>query len=348
MSSLTIRLISLVMMLSGLLLIGQAAQAGEIFEAVKERGFVRCSLDDTPGFGAVGNDGERHGLDVDFCRAVAAAVFDDPNAVELLRISTKNKFDALARGEIDIVLGMTTWTLQRDTARQGNFVGVIYYDGQGFLAWKSEGLVDLASAKGATVCVQSETTSAANLQDLIKSQGLDLTVKNYTSSDERRDAFMRQDCQLTTGDLSGLAAFRAVSAPVPESLMILPDVISREPLAPMVSEKDTQWFDIVKWTLQALILAEEKGLSQAILKATGPEGLKASHDAEFRRFIGIQGDLGEHLGLEPDWALQIVKHLGHYGDVFQRNLGKKSPLGLERGQNALWREGGLLYPHAFR
>lgn len=343
------RLLAIMLFSASLFSAGSAAAIpGEVLEEIRNRGFVRCSIDDTPGFGAVGENGVRQGLDVDFCRAVAAAVFDDPTAIELLRISTRNKFQALKNGEIDLVLGMTTWTLHRDTALGGNFTGVLYYDGQGFLGWKKDGLSDLASAGEATVCVQSDTTSAANLQDIIRSQKLALQVRAFGSSDERRDAFLRRDCDLTTGDLSGLAAFRAVSAPSPDSLILLPDIISREPLGPMVPDRDVLWFDIVKWTLQALILAEEKGLSREQAKSALASGTADLPDAELRRLVGHDMDPGQALSLKADWALRVISHTGNYGEIFSRNLGAASPLGLPRGQNALWRDGGLMYPWVFR
>ena len=327
-----------------LLVVPTMGQAGVVLDEVRSRGFVRCSVDDTPGFGAVGPDGRRQGMDVDFCRAVTAAVIGDPDAVELLRITTANKFAALAAGEIDIALGMTTWTLTRDARLQADFAGVMFYDGQGFLAWADTGADSLSDLSGARICVQEGTTSAANVADYTNANGLSLTPVLLASSDERRDAFMRRVCEVTTGDRSALATTRAnLGRPIQSALIMLPEVISREPLGPVVREGDDEWLDIVRWTLFTLIQAEDLGIDQAsVLSGEFPD------DAESRRILGIDGDLGVALDLDPDWARRILASVGNYGDMFERHLGTASPLGLDRGLNRSWRHGGLLYAPAFR
>lgn len=319
------------------------ARAGDVLDGVRDRAFVRCSIDNTPGFGAVGPDGRRAGMDVDFCRAVAAAVLGDAEAVELLRITTRHKFDALAKGEVDIVLGMTTWTLKRDTLRDANFAGVLYYDGQGFLAWRDLGATGIRSIGAVKVCAQAGTTGEANLRDFAEANKLPLTPLLFASSDERREAFLRRRCEVTTNDLSALAGFRAVTAPVPANLHLFPETISREPLGPLTANRDDAWHDIVKWTLNALILAEAKGVSSANAtdRRSGP-------DPEVRRLLGSDGDLGPALGLPDDWAFKAIVQVGNYGEIYDRHLGPDTALSIPRGLNALWTDGGLLYPPAFR
>ena len=324
--------------------IPKTGHAGAVLDDVRSRGFVRCSVDDTPGFGAVGPDGHRRGMEVDFCRAVAAAVIGDPDAIELLRITTANKFAALAAGEIDIALGMTTWTLTRDAGLAADFAGVMFYDGQGFMAWADTGADSLDDLSGTRICVQEGTTSAANVADYASANGLSLTPVLLASSDERRDAFMRRQCEVTTGDRSALATTRAaLGIPIQSALIMLPEVISREPLGPVVREGDDEWLDIVRWTLFALIQAEDLGIDQAaVLSGDLPD------DPESRRLLGLDGGLGAALDLDPDWARRILASVGNYGDMFERHLGSGSPLGLDRGLNRSWRHGGLLYAPAFR
>lgn len=322
----------------------QTASAGPVLDDVQARGFVRCSVDMTPGFGGVDENGNWTGFDTAFCRAVATAVFGDPEAVDPVRITTGNKFDALAQGEVDIILGMTTWTLQRDVARSGNFAAVTYYDGQGFLAWKEAGFSTMKEADGASVCVQSGTTSEKNLIDFAALHGLSFKVVQVGSSDERRDSFFRHDCDIMTGDASGLAASRATLAADPSALVLFPERISREPLGLMVRNDDDAWFDIVKWTVFATILAEEKGVTKADIVA----GRQDYTDPEIRRLLGLEPGLGAALGLEEDWAAKVIGALGNYGEIFAQYLGQDSPLGLDRGLNTPWTEGGLLYAPAFR
>jgi len=319
------------------------AWAGDVLDGVRDRALVRCSVDNTPGFGAVGPDGRRTGLDVDFCRAVAAAVLSDSQAVELLRITTRHKFDALAKGEVDIVLGMTTWTLKRDSLRDANFAGILYYDGQGFLAWRDVDTTSIRSVGAAKVCVQADTTGEANLRDFVRANELSLTPLLFASSDERRDAFLRRRCEVTTNDHSALAGFRAVTAPVPANLQLLAETISREPLGPLTNNRDDAWHDIVKWTLNALILAEAKGVSSATVAAR-----RSDPDPEIRRLLGGEGELGAALGLSNDWAARAVSQVGNYAEIYDRHLGPDTALAIPRGLNALWTDGGLLYPPAFR
>ncbi|MGB0669928.1 MAG: amino acid ABC transporter substrate-binding protein [Rhodospirillales bacterium] len=313
------------------------ARAGELVEAIRARHVVRCSVDMTPGFGGVDEKGRWQGFDVDYCRALAAAILGDAGAVEPKRISTRNKFEALARSEIDVVLGMTTWTLGRDAGLGGHFVGVTYHDGQGFLAWADSGIKDLGDLADRKLCVQEGTTSADNAREVLARNGIKAVFVVQRSSDERRAAFLRRDCEVTTGDRSGLAAFAASSVGDRGLTYLLAEVISREPLGPMVSDKDPALFTIARWVLFAQILAEEKGITSANVAETA-----RSPDPEVRRLFGHDDHLHEALGLEPDWARNVIAQVGNYGEVFERNLGVRSPIGLERGFNALASRGGLM------
>jgi general L-amino acid transport system substrate-binding protein len=321
-----------------------AAPQSPTLERVLDTGVVRCSADQTPGFGAITDTGQWQGFDIDFCRAVAAAVLGDPNAIEIQRISTKNKFKALTTHQVDIVLGMTTWTLSRDAGYDVNFTGTLFYDGQGFLAWQDSGITHITPETQAKICVQHSTTSEKNIEEFIKQKAPRLEIVRAASSDERRARFLQRECELTTGDKSGLAGFSVAMAPKANAFMLLPDTISREPLSPLVADDDQQWFDIVKWVGFALIYAEDMGITQN--KAAELRAI--SQNPEVKRFLGVDADLHLKLGLSADWAYNIVRYVGNYGEIYQRNVGAQSPLHIPRGLNALHKDGGVLYAPAFR
>lgn len=321
-----------------------AATAETTLERVRAAGALRCAVDHTPGFSGVDPAAGRPvGLDVDVCRAVAAAVLGDANAIEPLRVNTANKFKGVASGELDMALGMATWTYSRDAALRVNFPAVIYYDGQGFMTWRESGLSRLADLRGKTICVQAGTTSQASLDDLNRRENLALALLPARSSEEKFTAFIRRQCDAVTGDRSELAARRGAMEGMRDRWAILPETISREPLAPAVAETDPQWADIVRWVIFALIIAEQKGVTSAnVDHFDGPV------DGETRRLLGLEPGFGAAFGLDDQWARRAVAQVGNYGEIFNRHLGPDSVAGLERGLNAPWTRGGLLYAPPLR
>lgn len=320
------------------------AQAGAVLDRVEQQGEVRCGVDLTPGFSGVDTDGNARGFEVDVCRAVAAAVLGTPDAVSIRRVNTANKFNALNVGDIDIAFGMTTWTYTRDTGMGAVFPVVLYYDGQGFMTWVDKGS-DKTPVKpwkdvppGTRVCVQRGTTSEANLAAAVRAGHALVEMVPATSSEEKFIAFAQRQCTLVTGDRSELAARAATMPAERRQWRILPDTISHEPLGPAVAQGDPLWFSVVRWTVLAMLVAEAKGVTSANVA-----GLSASPDPEIRRLAGGDPAFGKPLGLDSQWGLRVISLIGNYAEVFQRNLGSGSPLGLERGLNALWTDGGLHY-----
>lgn len=314
-----------------------SAHAGKTLEAVQARDMLRCGVNTgLAGFALADSKGKWHGLDVDFCRAVAAAVLGDPKKIEYIPLSSQQRFLALQSGEVDLLSRNTTWTLSRDASLGLSFVGVIFYDGQGFLVPKRFKLKNAKALSGAEICVVSGTTTELNVADYFRAKGLRFKPVVFDSYPESKTAFFNGRCQAYTADRSALAAILSADTPKPQDYEILPDVISKEPLAPAVRLGDDEWFAIVKWVLYALIQAEEKGINSAnVIK------MKKSRDPVVQRLLGVTGDFGKKLGLRNDWALQAIKAVGHYGQIYARNI---TPLGLKRaGQNSLWREGGLMY-----
>ncbi len=310
---------------------------------VRERAVLRCGVSQgLPGFSDRNSEGEWTGLDVDTCRAVAAAVLQDSNLVTFVGVSPKERFTALQSGEIDLLARNTTWTLLRDTALEINFTGTTFYDGQGFMVRSDLGLNSASELDGAVVCVALGTTTALNLSDYFKSNGLDLRASQFENPVEAASAYERGNCDAMTYDRSALAAFRSEFGE-PDAHIILPDIISKEPLGPVVRHDDDQWFDIVKWTVFALLQAEESGVTAANI-----DDMKSSNDPTIRRLLGLSGDMGRQLGISDDWAYQVVRQVGNYGEVYDRNVGPDTPLGLQRGLNALWTDGGLQYAMPFR
>ncbi|MFA5121475.1 amino acid ABC transporter substrate-binding protein [Zavarzinia sp.] len=320
-----------------------AAQAGTL-DDVKKKGFVQCGVSaGLAGFSAPDDKGNYSGIDVDVCRAVAAAVFSDATKVKFTPLTAKERFTALQSGEVDLLSRNTTWTLNRDTAQGLSFTGVTYYDGQGFMVRKSLGITSAKQLDGASICTETGTTTELNLSDFFKTNGLKYTVVALGSNSEAVAAYDSGRCDAYTTDASGLYATR-IALSKPDDHMVLPEIISKEPLGPVVRQGDSQWFNVVKWSLFAMVAAEDYGLTAANVE----EQKKSSTNPEVRRMLGVEGEFGTPMGLSNDWAYQIVKQVGNYGEIFDRNVGEGSPLKIARGINALWNKGGLQYAPPFR
>ncbi len=314
-------------------------QAGATLDAVKKKGFVQCGISDgLPGFSYADAKGKYVGLDVDVCRAVAAAVFGDAEKVKYSPLTAKERFTALQSGEVDILSRNTTWTSSRDAAMGLNFTGVAYYDGQGFLVNKKLGVASARELDGATVCIQAGTTTELNLADYFRAHNLKFTPITYDTSDESAKSLESGRCDVLTSDQSQLYAQR-IKLAAPDDYVVLPEVISKEPLGPAVRQGDEEWFDVVRWTLYAQLNAEELGVSSANVE----ELARSTKNPDIARLLGAEGEYGKDLKLNKDWAVQIVKQVGNYGEIFERNVGASSQLKIERGLNALWNKGGLQY-----
>lgn len=314
-----------------------AATAG-ILDVVKQRGSVNCGVGPgLAGFGLPDQQGNWTGLDVDFCRGVAAAIFNDPNKVKFIPLSAKDRFTALQAGEVDVLARNTTWTLSRDTSLGLAFSAINYYDGQGFMVRKKLNIKSAKELAGASICTQQGTTTELNLADYFRANNLKFEAVVFATNDETVKAYDAGRCDAFTTDASGLYAERLRLAN-PEEHMVLGDIISKEPLGPSTKHGDDQWFDVVRWVHYAMVNAEELGVN----KANAAEK-KKSDNPEIKRLLGTEGKFGEGLGLSNDWAYQIVAHLGNYGEVFERNVGSGSRLKIDRGLNNLWTKGGLQY-----
>ncbi|MEN8133365.1 MAG: amino acid ABC transporter substrate-binding protein [Pseudomonadota bacterium] len=317
---------------------------GTTFDAVKTRGVLTCGVHTgLYGFGAPDRKGVWNGLDVDICRAVAAAVFGNASKVRFVPLSTQQRLTALQSGEIDLLSRNTSWTLARDSASGLNFAAVTYYDGQGFMVEKALGVESARQLDGATICVLQGTTTELNLADYFRANKMRFKPVTIEKLEELVSAFVAGRCDAQTADVSQLASIRANDLENPDDYIILPEIISKEPLAPAVRHGDDQWLDIVKWTLFAMIEAEEKGITTANV-----DRFLNSADPTVRRLLGVIPGMGKNLGLDEKWAYDIIKQVGHYGEVFERNVGMKSRLKLKRGMNALWTEGGLMYAPPIR
>jgi len=325
-----------------LLLVAQGASA-QTLKAVKDRGMLNCGSNGTlAGFGLPDAQGNWTGLDVDFCRAVAAAVLGDAKKVKFVPLTAKDRFTALQSGEVDVLARNTTWSSSRDTSLGLNFVGVNYYDGQGFMVRKALKVNSALELNGASVCVQQGTTTELNLADYFRAHNMQLKTVTFATANEALKAYDAGRCDSYTTDASGLAAERLRVAN-PDDHIVLPEIISKEPLAPAVRHGDDQWFDVVKWTLFAMLNGEELGLTQKNI-----DQQMGSTNPEIKRFVGTEGNYGEQLGLSKDWAVQIIKQVGNYGEVFERNVGQGSPLKIARGLNRLWTQGGIQYAPPIR
>ena len=315
------------------------AQAGSTLDAVQKKGFVQCGISDgLPGFSYADAKGNYLGLDVDVCRAVAAAVFGDASKVKFSPLTAKERFTALQSGEVDILSRNSTWTSSRDAAMGISFTGVTYYDGQGFLVNKKLGVTSAKELDGATVCIQAGTTTELHLSDYFRANGLKYTPITYDTSDESAKSVEAGRCDVLTSDQSQLYAQR-IKLAAPNDYVVLPEVISKEPLGPAVRQGDDEWFKIVRWTLFAMLNAEELGVdSQNVV-----ETAKTTKNPDIARLLGSEGEFGKDLKLPKDWAVQIIKQVGNYAETFNRNVGAGSELKIDRGLNAQWNKGGLQY-----
>jgi len=332
-------LIGLALAASATLGLSVAAQAGTL-DDVKAKGFVQCGVNTgLPGFGNPDASGKYTGFDVDYCRAVSAAIFGDPDKVKYTPLDGTERFPALQSGEIDLLVRNTTWTMSRDTTLGFTFAGVNYYDGEGFMVHKSLGVQHVKDLAGATICVQGGTDTVTGLADYFKKNNLQYTPLVIDKLADVNAAYEAGRCDALTTDRSGLAANR-LQMKNPDDHVILPEIISQEPLGPVVRNNDVQWFQIVKWVSNALLDAEYLGVTQANV-----DDMKAnSQDSAVQRLLGVgDNDFGKSIGLDKAWAYNIIKGLGNYGEVYDRNLGPKTPLGLERGVNAQWNNGGIQY-----
>jgi general L-amino acid transport system substrate-binding protein len=313
-------------------------------DIIKERGKVIVGVTaGVPGYSAPDDNGEWQGFDVDLGKAVAAAILGDAEAVEFIPLSAKERFTALQSGEIDVLSRVTTWTASRDSSLGINFAGVNYYDGQGFMVAAGSGLTQLSDLDGATIAVQAGTTTELNLADYFRKNGWDYELITFESNAQAAAALESGRADAATSDQSQLYALRTKFAN-PEDFVLIPELISKEPLGPVVRQGDDQFMDIVRWTLLAMVNAEEYGVTSANVD----DQLANSTNPNVKRLLGAEGELAEGFGLENDWAYNIIKQVGNYGESFEKHLGMDSPLKIERGYNALWTEGGLQYGFPFR
>ena len=320
---------------------GASAQA--TLNSVKQKGFLTCGAGTgLAGFSAPDAQGNWTGLDVDLCRAIAAAIFNDPTKVRFIPLSAKDRFTALQSGEVDALVRNTTWTMSRDTQLGLDFTGINYYDGQGFMVRKKLGVSSAKELNGASICTQQGTTTELNLADYFRANNMKYEVVAFVGLDETFDAYNAGRCDAYTTDASGLYSAR-LKAANPDEHIVLPEIISKEPLGPSVRHGDNQWGDIVRWTHFAMLNAEELGVN----KGNVDQMLK-SDNPEIKRLLGSEGKFGEAIGLTNDWAHRIIKHVGNYGEIFEKNVGQGSALKIQRGQNALWTKGGLQYAPPIR
>jgi general L-amino acid transport system substrate-binding protein len=323
-------------------ILSTAASAGTL-EDVKAKGFIQCGVSTgLAGFAAPNDAGKWEGFDVDFCRAMAAAVLGDKMKVKFTPTTGKTRFTALASGEVDVLARNTTWTFSRDTDLGFEFVGVNYYDGQGFMVRKKLGIKSATELDGASVCIQTGTTTELNLADYFRSNKMSFSPVVVEDAAEARQNYDKGACDVYTTDRSGLAAQRSVLSE-PDAHMVLPEIISKEPLGPLVRHGDNKWGDIARWTLNALITAEELGVTGGSV-----DGMMGSKNPEVKRLLGSEGDLGGMIGLDKGWAARAIKAGGNYSEIYERNIGPKTPIALARGVNALWNQGGILYSAPFR
>jgi len=328
------------LLLTSALALAANTVSADTLDSVKSKGFLQCGVSTgLPGFSNADKSGNWKGLDVDVCRAVAAATLGDANKVKFTPLTAKERFTALQSGEIDLLSRNTTWTLTRDASLGLNFAGVNYYDGQGFMVSKNLGVKSALELDGAAVCLQAGTTTELNLADYFRENGMKYKAITYDTSDATVKGFEAGRCDVLTSDQSQLYALR-IKLKDPKSAIVLPEVISKEPLGPVVRQGDDKWFNIVKWSLFAMVNAEEMGVT-----SKNVDSMKSSKNPGIARLLGGQG---EKLGLSDDWAYNIIKQVGNYGESFERNVGMGSPLKISRGLNALWKKGGLQYAPPIR
>lgn len=323
-------------------LVATASQAATL-DDVKAKDYVQCGVTGgVAGFSAPDANNVWTGLEVDFCRAVAAAIFNDAGKVRYTPLTSQERFAALSAGEIDILSRTTTWTMSRDTDLGISFIGTMYYDGQGFMVRKADGIASALDLSGAAICIESGTTTELNAADYFAANNLEFNTVVFVDQDEVVKAYEDGRCDVYTTDASALAAERSKFA-VPDDHVILPEIISKEPLGPVVRQGDDQWFKINRWAYYALLEAEELGVTSANV-----DEMLGSDNPAIKRLLGVEGDFGAPIGLTKDWAYQIIKLVGNYGEAFDRNVGTATDIGLERGLNALWTNGGLQYAPPIR
>ncbi|KCV82760.1 glutamate/glutamine/aspartate/asparagine ABC transporter substrate-binding protein [Actibacterium atlanticum] len=326
---------------AGLAAVGASAST---LDDIKARGKINCGVTEgTLGFSSRDAEGKHGGFDVEFCRALGAAIFNDTEAVEYVELSSKNRFTALSAGQVDLLYRTTTWTFSRDVDLKTTFVGINYYDGQGFMVPKDLGVASAKELEGATVCIETGTTTELNLADFFRANGMTYEPLPVGGTTEAKAFFEEGACDVYTTDASALAGVRA-SLKAPDSYIILPEIVSKEPLGPTVRHGDDQWADIVRWVQNALVAAEEHGVTSANVA----ELSKGTENPSINRLLGAEGSLGEMLGLDNDYAARAIAAVGNYGEIFEKTIGESTPIGLPRGLNALWTEGGLQYSPPFR
>ena len=321
--------------------LNEIARSSPTLARIKARGYVNCGVHKgLPGFAYTDNRGTWRGFDIDFCRATAAAIFGNGEAVRFVTLSAEERFAALDTGKVDVLWRNTSWTMQRDATGDVSFAGINYYDGQGFLTRRTLNLSSASELSGARICVHGNSTSELNAEDYFRTREIEIIPVVLPSEEEARQTYAREGCDALTGDISSLAAARSVMAD-PKLHVILPDFISKEPLGPVVRSGDQRWTSIVRWTLNALILAEELGITQSSVKGQYEGG----GTPQINRLLGQEGDFGPTLGLPRTWARDAVATSGNYGEIFERNVGRKSTLDLDRGLNQQWNSenGGLIY-----
>ena len=307
------------------------------------QGYLKCGINSgLPGFASADSNGHWTGIDIEVCRAVAAAVLGDPTKVKFTSLNAKERFTALQSGEIDLLSRNTTWTETRDSSLGLNFAGVNFYDGQGFMVHKSLGVKSAKELDGAAVCVQSGTTTELNLADYFRKNGMKYKLVAYDANDQVVKGYESGRCDVITSDSSQLYSLR-IKLKNPSGSAVLPEIISKEPLGPVVRQGDDKWFNIVKWSYDAMVAAEEAGIT-----SKNVDSMLKSNNPTIKRILGVEGKLGENLGLKKDFAYQIIKKVGNYGEVFEKTVGMGSPLKIKRGINALWTKGGLQYSPPFR
>jgi general L-amino acid transport system substrate-binding protein len=323
--------------------VGTAAAETTTLDTIRARGYLLCGIGEVQGgFSQATPAGERSGLDVDFCTALASAVFGSKDAVKFWPLSANDRFKALQSGDVDVLARGATWTLSRDTELGARFTDVLFYDGQGFLTRRGNAVASALELSGATVCALPGAMGEQGVAEFFGAKRMRYQIVAQDSWDDLVKAYAAGSCTVLTGDVSLLAVARSKLA-TPGDHMILPELITKEPLGPAVRQDDAQWFGVVRWTLMALVEAEELGLTKENVDAQ-----RAATEPSIRRFLGLEANLGQALGLPRDWAYQVVKNVGNYGEIFDRNLGAKSDLKLARGLNNLWTKGGLMYSMPFR
>ncbi len=332
-----------VMLAAAAVATASAQSRSPTLDKVKRDGHLKCGVSDgLAGFSNPDAQGNWTGIDVDICRAVAAAIFDDPNAVRFTSTTAKERFTALQSGEFDLLSRNTTITMQRDVAGGLEFTGVTYYDGQGFIVKTNAGVASVNDLNGATICTQSGTTTELNVADYFASHGMQYQILTFEKEAEALSAYDSGRCDAYTTDQSGLYAAK-LELSDSNGHIVLPELISKEPLGPAVRQGDDRWEDLVRWTFYAMVNAEELGVT-----SQNVDEQMQSKNPEIRRLLGLEGDFGEQLGLTKDWAVRIIRKVGNYGEIFERNVGSGSPLQIARGKNALWTDGGLQYAPPIR